>query len=766
MGGVYYPVRRCISSATDTPPRLRRPACWRPSRTAGRARSAWRGPRRRRRGLAHEQPRVAQLAPGALGADAHDEPRHLDRRACGRASPRPGRSSSRARAQKSSVGMMPVSSPPLSRARRRRRRGRAPRRRRRSRRASGRRPRAPSAAPAPGSAVGGLVRLGHARPSRGARRPRARRRAAARRAPGRRADAHQRVGERRGRRRAPAARSRRRPGTREDVEVRHDRGQPGGQRLEDGEAEALLRRGQGEDVGGAVEALELASLTGPSTRRSPSRPSSPRGRGSGRSRRGSRTASRRRRRAARGGGRAARARGGGEALEQRQRALARLDPADREDRERAVRPAASRAAARSAASRAGGSGRGRRRCRRARPRRRTRRGAARSTAARRTDAVGLGDRADLAGDERRGAEVVDVVDGADHGVDHALVAQRERGVGRDAVLGVDDVEAAVAQQRRAGPRGRRRSARGCARRRRARAATCRTSRTGTGGRGRRGARSASAKARPRGHGRQRLGQRQRVLHPAPGLDRVGEHRDPHPTRRGEPRRGGVGGREARRRRPGRPPGGSRPEGRRRSRTAHDHPLRRAAGPRIGDQHARGVGVLAWPRRCRAAAADAAVAAGARASRGGRRGRSSGAGGPACTPPRRGRGRRARRRRRRPVAADPEHGLEDRHGLVRERAAGEQAQQPPAGAPGVDRASSRRRRADRSPRRRAPASSVAWTSNGASPPSHPTNAATTRLPAVSTSPSRATTSRAGGLETSSNVSVAGVRGQPGDGVEEH
>ena len=43
----------------------------------------------------------------------------------------------------------------------------------------------------------------------------------------------------------------------EDVEVRDDRGQPGGQRLEHREAEALLRRGQGEEVGGAVEALEL-----------------------------------------------------------------------------------------------------------------------------------------------------------------------------------------------------------------------------------------------------------------------------------------------------------------------------------------------------------------------------------------------------------------------------------------------------------------------------------------------------------------------------
>ena len=96
------------------------------------------------------------------------------------------------------------------------------------------------------------------------------------------------------------------------------------------------------------------------------------------------------------------------------------------------------------------------------------------------DAVGGDDRALLAGDQRRRAEVVDVVDGADDGVDDALVAQRQRRVGRDAVLGVDDVVAARRAAARAGPRCRRRSSRRCARR--------------TARRGRRGRRRAPARA--------------------------------------------------------------------------------------------------------------------------------------------------------------------------------------------------------------------------------------------------------------------------------
>src|SRR5215207_226876 len=54
---------------------------------------------------------------------------------------------------------------------------------------------------------------------------------------------------------------------------------------------------------------------------------------------------------------------------------------------------------------------------------------------------------------------------------------------------------------------------------------------------------------------------------------------------------------------------------------------------------------------------------------------------------------------------------------------------------------------------APASSVGWISNGVSPPSQPTNALTTRLPASSIVPSARTTSGAGGLDTSRSVSVA-------------
>ena len=62
-----------------------------------------------------------------------------------------------------------------------------------------------------------------------------------------------------------------------------------------------------------------------------------------------------------------------------------------------------------------------------------------------SDVVGLDDRAVLAVDQRRRGEVVDVVHGADHVVDDAVVAQLERGVGRQAVLRVHDVVAARAR---------------------------------------------------------------------------------------------------------------------------------------------------------------------------------------------------------------------------------------------------------------------------------------------------------------------------------
>ena len=46
----------------------------------------------------------------------------------------------------------------------------------------------------------------------------------------------------------------------EDVEVGGDQRQPGGQRLQRGEAEALLDAREREDVGGAEEALDLVGL--------------------------------------------------------------------------------------------------------------------------------------------------------------------------------------------------------------------------------------------------------------------------------------------------------------------------------------------------------------------------------------------------------------------------------------------------------------------------------------------------------------------------
>ena len=63
------------------------------------------------------------------------------------------------------------------------------------------------------------------------------------------------------------------------------------------------------------------------------------------------------------------------------------------------------------------------------------------------DAVGGDDRPVLARDQRRRREVVHVVHGPDHAADHALVAERERRVRRQAVLGVHDVVRAGRQDR-------------------------------------------------------------------------------------------------------------------------------------------------------------------------------------------------------------------------------------------------------------------------------------------------------------------------------
>ena len=150
--------------------------------------------------------------------------------------------------------------------------------------------------------------------------------------------------------------------------------------------------------------------------------------------------------------------------------------------------------------------------------------------------------------------------------------------------------------------------------------------------------------------RERLGDLDRVHDPAARLDRVGEHRDPHADRpSGEPRRGGVRGRDdhargaqrlllaagvlrvvrrcrRRARSPGcawrawRAPRRARPRGRRASRGRS----RRRAG------------------RSRAVALGGLL----EATAGAPRGRPSGAAGPACTPPPPGRRSCARRRRRR------------------------------------------------------------------------------------------------------------------------
>ena len=108
-----------------------------------------------------------------------------------------------------------------------------------------------------------------------------------------------------------------------------------------------------------------------------------------------------------------------------------------------------------------------------------------------------------------------------------------------------------------------------------------------------------------------------------------------------------------------------------------------------------------------------------------------------------------------VAADrAEHGLEDRHRLVGERAAGVQAEQLPP-ARGASTSGLERRDVRRAPRRRPrtrPRRASGGSRTARPPPSQPTKAATTRLPSTSTPPSRWTTSRAGGLETSSSVSV--------------
>ena len=410
-----------------TPPRPRRPACWTPSRTAGRARPAVASVLVVELGAVDHEPAVAQLAPGALGAHDDRSPGSSTSR-LRPATPAPGRSSSASEAQEGlrrhHAGVLAAGAPP---ARRRRSRARAPRRRPRSRRSSAREtsrrlghqrtpPRSPGTsrrrARAPRPRASQVYARATARP------PRAQARA---RAPSSRATRASARRERLGvAGRAPAARSRRRPRKpRNTSRSEATTGSPAASASSDREPEALLDRGEGEDVGGAVEPLELASSAARRARaRAPSRPSSRRARvRSARSRRGSRTASRRRPRAAAGRARAARRAQAAKPSSSVSEPLRGSIPPTVRTARRSPRPAASRAVAARSARVAGGpvAVAGRRRCRRARPRRRTRPRAARPTAARRT-ARGRARRSSgswqATSDGER--EVVDVVDGADH----------------------------------------------------------------------------------------------------------------------------------------------------------------------------------------------------------------------------------------------------------------------------------------------------------------------------------------------------------------
>ena len=272
--------------------------------------------------------------------------------------------------------------------------------------------------------------------------------------------------------------------------------------------------------------------------------------------------------------------------------------------------------------------------------------------------------------------------------------------------------------------------------------------------------------------RQRLGDRERVLDAAARLDRVGEHRDLHAATSagaiaaqragGWPRRWRA--RRSRRRRAGSASGGRRPAGRRRSRR-RARARRRAspAAPIASDRPEAGSG-------CRRGRARRRAARSRRLVRGGLLEEAE---------PDVEVDHRVRPALRVLLLAEVEHGvaavalvgavadvalqraelgLEQRDRLVRQRAAGEQAEQAAA--------------AERSRARRRPSSSERSAGVGAgrgargglervvdlerrsSPPSQPTNAATTRLPpGRSIAPSAATTSGAGGLETSSSVSVS-------------
>ena len=227
----------------------------------------------------------------------------------------------------------------------------------------------------------------------------------------------------------------------EHVEVGgHDR-QLGGQRLERGEPEALLDRREGERVGGAEQPLHLAGrLRAEHAHVRRRRRARRRARRTARARAGSRTASCRRRSAAAG-----RARARGRAARRSRRAASASPCAAR------CRPTVStvnrspgRRGARARPRRAPvGSAAGRRRCARGRPRSRTR-PASRSTHGCETHSTRSGSTIERSWQAISDGEVKSSTwwTVRMHVVDHAVVAQGERRVGRQAVLGVDDVVAA------------------------------------------------------------------------------------------------------------------------------------------------------------------------------------------------------------------------------------------------------------------------------------------------------------------------------------
>ena len=205
---------------------------------------------------------------------------------------------------------------------------------------------------------------------------------------------------------------------------------------------------------------------------------------------------------------------------------------------------------------------------------------------------------------------------------------------------------------------------------------------------------------------------------------------------------------------------------RRAADVRDHrPVARELGERVGEPAGR-VGVRAVPEHH--------VEQHAAARRRGRsrehrraapRGRPSGAGGPGCTPPRRGRRSGGRRRRRRPRSRRRPSTAQDRHRLVGERAAGEEPEQRPSRRGARRPVGVRRRRHARGGERAGLERGVDLERRRRRRPSRRTR----RRPACRRRRPRRARARpraAGGLETSSSVSVAVVGSQQPHRLPEH